>query len=134
MKRVISFFLCLIMCFSVFGSAFQVAAVGPADKLFSVKSGAVKDGKVTYTVALSGGIEGFGGAVILINYDSSVLAPAEDGFRPAYTSSGVQQFKGIYVNGISAADQNVYSVAYTNTTPEAVKSNTDFYNFTADLL
>ena len=134
MKRAISFFLCLIMCFSVFGSAFQVAAVGPADKLFSVKSGAVKDGKVTYTVALSGGIEGFGGAVILINYDSSVLAPAEDGFRPAYTSSGVQQFKGIYVNGISAADQNVYSVAYTNTTPEAVKSNTDFFSITFDVI
>lgn len=134
MKRAISFFLCLIMCFSVFSSAVQVAAVGPADKLFSVKSGAVKDGKITYTVTLSGGVEGFGGAVILINYDSSVLAPAEDGFKPSYTSSGVQQFKGIYVNGISAADKNVYSVAYTNTTPEAVEYNTDFFSITFDVI
>ncbi len=135
MKRAISFFLCIIMCFSVFSStAIQVGAVGPADKLFSVKSGAVKDGKITYTVTLSGGVEGFGGAVILINYDSSILAPAEDGFKPAYTSSGTQVFKGIYVNGVSVSDQNVYSVAYTNTTPESVKSNTDFFSITFDVI
>ncbi len=134
MKRVVSFLLCLIMCFSVFGSAFQASAVGVAEKLFSVKSGAVKNGQVTYTVTLSGGVEGFGGAVILINFDSSVLAPAEEGFKPSYTNSGVQQFKGLYVNGISAADPNSYSVAYTNTTPEKVSSNTDFFSITFDVI
>ena len=135
MKRVISFFLCLIICFSVFGNAvIQVSAVGSAEKLFSVKSGAVKDGKITYTVSLSGGVEGFGGAVVLINFDSSVLAPAEEGFKPSYTNSGVQQFKGIYVNGISAADENIYSVAYTNSTPESVKSNTEFFSLTFDVI
>ncbi len=134
MKRAISFFLCLIMCFSVFSCAFQVGAVGPADKLFLVKSGAVKEGKITYTVTLSGGVEGFGGAVVLINYDSNVLAPAEEGFKPAYTSSGVQQFDGLYVNGVSASDENIYSVAYTNTNPEAVESNTDFFSITFDII
>ena len=41
------------MCFSVFSSTVvQVSAVGPADKLFSVKSGTVKDGKVTVPTVL----------------------------------------------------------------------------------
>lgn len=122
------------MCFSVLGSAVQVAAVGPADKLFSVKSSAVKNGQITYTVALSGGVEGFGGAVILIEFDSNVLAPAEEGFKPSYSSSGVQLFKGLYVNGVTASDSNIYSVAYTNTTPEAVSSNTDFFSITFDII
>lgn len=135
MKRIISFFLCLVMCFSVFGTtALQASALGAADKLFSVKSGAVKDGKITYTLTLNGGVESFGGAVVLIEYNSSVLVPSEDGFKPSYTSSGVQQFKGIYVNGVSAADSNVYSVAYTNTTPEAIDSNTDFFSITFDVV
>ena len=123
------------MCFSVFSSTvLQVGAVGVADKLFTIKSSIVKNGKITYTVSLSGGIEGFGGAVILIDYDSTVLAPAEDGFKPAYTSSGAQQFKGIYVNGVTAADPNVYSVAYTNTIPEEIESNTEFFSITFDVI
>ena len=135
MKRAISFFLCLIMCFSVFSSTvIQVSAVGVADKLFSVKSSAVKDGKITYTVSINGGIDGFGSAVLHIQYDSSVLAPAEEGFKPAYTSAGVKQFKGVYVNGITVDDENTYSVAYMNTTPEKVSANTEFFSITFDVI
>ncbi len=135
MKRVASLILCLIMCFSVFSSTvIEAAAIGSAEKIFTVKSGAIKDGKITYTVSLSGGVEGFGGAVILVEYDSTVLAPAEEGFKPAYTSAGIQQFKGMYVNGISAADENIYSVAYTNTTPESVSANTEFFSITFEVI
>lgn len=135
MKRALSFILCVIMCFSVFSSTvLQAGAIGVADKLFSVKSSGVKNGKITYTVSLSGGIEGFGGAVILIEYDNTVLAPADEGFKPAYKSSGAQQFNGVYVNGITLADPNVYSVAYTNTVPEAVTSNTEFFSLTFDVI
>ena len=123
------------MCFSVFSSTvLQAGAVGMADKLFSVKSSVVKNGKITYTVSLNGGVEGFGGTVILIEYDNTVLAPAEEGFKPAYKSSGVQQFNGVYVNGITATDPNVYSVAYTNTVPESVESNTEFFSITFDVI
>ncbi len=133
MKRAISFFLCLIMCFSLFSStAVQVAALGVADKLFTVKSDAVKDGKITFTVSLSGGIEGFGGSVILIEYDNTVLAPLE--FSPAYKSSGTQQFNGVYANGNFAGYDNVYSVGYTNTTPEKVSSNTEFFKITFEVI
>ncbi len=135
MKRVISLILCIIMCFSVFSvTAVQSVAVGAADKIFSVKSGAVKDGKITYTVSLSGGVEGFGGAVIFIEYDNTVLAPAEEGFRPAYTSAGVQQFKGQYVSGAHIENDNMYSVAYMNTTAESVKANTEFFSITFDVI
>ncbi len=105
-----------------------------ADKLFTVKSSVIKNGKITYTVSLNGGFEGFGGAVVLIGYDSTVLAPATDGFKPAYKSSGAQQFNGVYVSGITAADPNVYSVAYTNTIPESVESNTEFFSITFDVI
>lgn len=133
MKRAISFFLCLIMCFSLFsGTAVQVAALGVADKLFTVKSDSVKDGKITFTVSLSGGVEGFGGSVILIEYDNAVLSPLE--FSPAYKSSGVQQFNGVYVNGSLAGYDNVYSVGYTNTIPENVSSNTEFFKITFEVI
>ena len=133
MKRAISFFLCLIMCFSVFsGTIVNVAAFGAADKLFSVKGSSVKDGKITYTVSLSGGVEGFGGAVILIEYDNNVLSPVE--FSPAYTSSGAQQFNGIYANGLAKGCDNVYSVGYTNTTPEKVSKNTEFFKLTFEVI
>lgn len=133
MKRAISFFLCLIMCFSLFSStAVQVAALGVADKLFTVKSDAVKDGKITFTVSLNGGVEGFGGSVILIEYDNTVLAPLE--FSPAYKNSGVQQFNGVYVNGKFAEYDNVYSVGYTNATPEKVSSNTEFFKITFEVI
>ncbi len=121
------------MCFSVFsGTVVEVAALGAADKMFTVKSSMVTDGKITYTVSLSGGIEGFGGAVILVEYDNAVLSPVE--FLPAYTSSGVQQFKGVYVNGISAEYDNFYSVGYTNTTPEKVSANTEFFKLTFEVI
>lgn len=123
------------MCFSIFSSTvIQAGAVGAADKLFTVKSSVVKNGKITYTVSLNGGIEGFGGTVILIEYDNTVLAPAEEGFKPAYKSSGAQQFSGVYVNGITAADPNVYSVAYTNTVPVSVENNTEFFSITFDVI
>ncbi len=128
------------MCFSVFGSTvIQVAALGAADKLFTVKSDTVKDGKITFTVSLSGGVEGFGGTVILIEYDNTVLAPAEEGFKPASTSSGVQQFSGEYVSGEyvsenTAGNGTFYSVGYTNASPVKVKTNTEFFKITFDII
>ncbi len=126
MKRAISFFLCLIMCFSVVsGTLVQVAALGVAEKLFSVKSDPVKDGKVTYTVSLSGGIEGFGGTVIYIEYDETVLSDIE--VTPATNTSGTQKFAGYYEQGAVVGYDNVYFVSYMNTTPEAISSNTEFF-------
>ncbi|MGN1316570.1 MAG: fibronectin type III domain-containing protein [Acutalibacteraceae bacterium] len=135
MKRALSFILCIIMCFSVFGStAVQVAAARTADKTFSAReSESVKDGKVTYTVSISGGIEGFGGAVVLVKYDSAVLSPVE--FLPAYTDTGVQQFNGEYVHGISAEyGDGYYAVGYTNTVPEKTTSNTEFFKLTFEVI
>ena len=123
------------MCFSVFGStAVQVAAARAADRTFSAReSEAVKDGKVTYTVSISGGIEGFGGAVVLVKYDSAVLRPVE--FSPAYKDTGVQQFNGEYVYGISAEyGDGYYAVGYTNTVPEKTTANTEFFKLTFEVI
>lgn len=121
------------MCFSIFsGTAVQVSALGVAEKLFTVKNDIVKNGKITFTVSLNGGIEGFGGSVILIEYDNTVLSPLE--FSPTYTNSGAQQFSGIYENGIANGYDNVYSVGYTNTTPEKVSKNTEFFKLTFEVI
>mgnify|MGYP003457536905 CR=1 FL=1 len=54
LKRAISFFLCLIMCFSVFSCAVvPVAAIGSAEKIFNVKS---KTGSVNVPETYTGGI------------------------------------------------------------------------------
>ena len=133
MKRVISFFLCLVMCFSLFsGTAVQVSAHGSASMLFTVKKDIVTDEKITFTVSLSGGVESFGGAVVLVEYDNNVLAPVE--FSPAYESLGVQKFNGIYTGGKVAGSDNLYSVAYTNTMNEKVAENKEFFNITFEII
>ncbi len=129
MKRAISFFLCLIMCFSVIsGALVQASALGVAEKLFSVKSDPVKDGKLTYTVSLTGGIEGFGGTVLYIEYDETVLS--EITITPASNSSGTQKFAGYYESGSVVGYDNVSYVSYMNTTPEKISTNTEFFKVT----
>lgn len=121
------------MCFSLFSStAVQVSAHGAADMLFTVKGEPVQDGKITFTVSLCGGIEGFGGAVVLVEYDNTVLSPVN--FAPAYKNTGVQKFNGIYSHGIQVGSDNIYSVGYTNTVPEKVSENTDFFNITFEVI
>lgn len=135
MKRTISLFLCLIMCFSVFSSvAVPVSALGVASQLFSVKSGAVKDGQITFTVTMNGGVEAFGGAVVLIEYDNTVLVPAEEGFEAACSSSGVPNFNGFFEDGTSTEGDNFYSVGYMNMMPEKVNTNKDFFKLTFDII
>ena len=133
MKRAISFILCLIMCFSLFSStAVQVAALGTANRIFSVTKTNVVDGKITFTVSLNSGVEGFSGSVVLIEYDNTVLSPFE--FAPAYKNSTTPQFGGIYVDGAFAGSDNVYSVGYMNQTPEKVSKNTEFFNITFEVI
>ncbi len=121
------------MCFSIFSTtAVQVAAIGAADKLFIVKSNTVKDGKITYTVSLSGGIEGFGGTIILVEYDNTILSPVE--VTPAYTNAGTQKFKGLYDDGPVEGYDNRYYVAFTNMDPESISSNTEFFKITFEII
>ncbi len=135
LKRVLSLMLCVIMCFSVFNCAIvEASAVGVADRIFSVKSEAIKNGQITYTVTLTGGVENFGGAVILIEYDNNVLAPAEEGFKPALRNTGTQVFEGIYEAGVSADNENIYCVGYTNVNPETKTSDTEFFSITFDVI
>lgn len=133
MKRVLSFLLCIVMCFSIFSvTAAEVYALGAADKLFTVRESFVKDKRITYTINLASGLEGFGGAVLLVEFDNSVLKPVECG--PALTSNGTQQMKGLYTYGVSEASDNVYSVAYTNNSPEKTTAVTPFFTMTFEVV
>ncbi len=133
MKRVLSFLLCVVMCFSIFSAAATEAfAVGAADKLFSIRESFVKDKKITYTINLTSGLQDFGGAVLLVEFDSTVLQPVECG--PALKSNGTQQMKGIYSYGVSEASENVYAIAYTNNSPEATSAVTPFFTMTFEVV
>jgi len=114
------------MCISVFSAtATTVYAMGNAQKLFSVKDGYVKDKIITYTINMASGIEGIGGAVVLVEFDSTVLKPVD--CEPATNSSGAQQFKGVYQHGLVKDTDNVYSIAYINSSPVKTTTVTPFF-------
>lgn len=123
------------MCISFFGMtvAEAHAADNLAQKLFTVKDSVVKDGKITFTISLTAGVEGFGGAVLLAEYDNTVLKPSEDS-APACNDAGVQYLKGMFTHGNSVEQENVYSIGYINNSPEAVTKVTPFFKLTFDVI
>ena len=121
------------MCISVFSAtATTVYAMGNAQKLFTVKEGYVKDKIITYTINMASGIEGIGGAVVLVEFDSAVLKPVD--CEPATTSSGAQQFKGVFQHGLVKDTDNVYSIAYINSSPVKTATVTPFFTMRFDSL
>ena len=129
MKKILSLLMCIVMCISMFSAtATEVFAVGNAEQIFSVIESNVKNGEVTYTIKFKSGITGFGGAILLVDYDESVLEPIAEECKPAYKSSGEQRLSGLYTNGIITEDGNAqYVIAYMNESPENFSSATDFF-------
>lgn len=111
----------------------EARAVGSAQKLFTVKDSVVKDGKITFTISLTAGVEGFGGAVLLAEYDGTVLKPSEDS-APACNDAGAQYLKGMYTYGNSIEQENIYSIGYINNSPETVTKVTPFFKLTFDVI
>ncbi len=133
MKRILSLLLCLITCISFFSSSvIPVSAIDEQKNYFTVKESVIKDGKITFTVSIIGGVSSFGGATILVKYDSTVLKPVK--VTPAYSGSGFQIFSGIYEHGISKEYEDRYAVGYMNTIPESVNTNTKFFDITFEAI
>lgn len=135
MKRVLSSILCIIMYISFFGMtvAEAYAVDDSAQKLFTVKDSIVKDGKITFTISLTTNVEGFGGAVLLAEYDNTVLKPSEDS-APACNDAGAQYLKGMYTHGSSIEQENIYSIGYINNSPETFTKVTPFFKLTFDVI
>lgn len=129
MKRALSLFLSFVMLISVFSSTAVIAsAEGSADKLFAIKDGRVKDKTITYTINLASGIEGFGGAVIHVEFDSSVLKPVED------ECEGTENFSGVYMDGFVDGRDDVYAISYINDEAEKTSTATPFFTLKFEII
>ncbi len=121
MKKVLSLFLCFVMCISLFcGALTPVYAVGSADKIFTVKDGAVKNKILTYTINMASGLEGIGGATLLVEFDSSVLMPVN--CELAWNSSNV-----LYTHGLVENEDGLYAISYINSAPQKTSTSTPFF-------
>lgn len=118
MKRVLSLFLCMVMCISFFSAtATQVFALGNTDELFTVEKTEFKNDKITYTVSLAPNQTKLIGAIIKVEFDSTVLElSSESGAVCSVNSYGeyAPVTTGYYESGITYDNENVYSVAFMN--------------------
>ncbi|MGN0527323.1 MAG: fibronectin type III domain-containing protein [Acutalibacteraceae bacterium] len=133
MKKALSLFLSILICLSIFtGTVIPASAVGAADKFFSVTEGYVRDGKITYTVNVNGGVTGFGGAVLVVEFDNTVLEPTA--CTPALANNGTENIKGTYYYGIRPKNPNQYVISYVNTTSVTTSGQTPFFELTFDVI
>ncbi len=118
MKRVISLLLCLVMCVSVFSAtATQVYALGQTDSIFSVEKTAFENDRITYTISLAPNQSKLIGAIIKVEFDSTILeVSSESGEVGSVNSYGdfAANVTGFYEKGITYDNDNIYSVAYMN--------------------
>ena len=118
MKRVLSLFLCLVMCISFFSAtATQVFALGKTDEIFTVEKTEFKNDRITYTISLAPNQTELIGAIIKAEFDSTVLElSSESGAVCSVNSYGeyAPVITGYYESGITYDNDNVYSVAFMN--------------------
>ncbi|MBR0535703.1 MAG: hypothetical protein IIX14_04925 [Clostridia bacterium] len=116
-KKSLSMLLSIIILLSCFGSVVVSAAdMADAKSLFAVTSSPVKNGLVTYTINVTANQSNIAGAVILVEYDSSVLKPllCEPAKTTNATNGTTQNFEGTFLHGVTEDDSNIYSIAYMN--------------------
>lgn len=118
MKRIISLFLCLVMCVSVFSAtATQAFAADKTDAIFTVEKTDYENDKITYTISLNANQSKISGAILKFKFDSTVLNVATDsGAVGSVNSQGefAANVTGYYETGIAYDDPNTYAVAYMN--------------------
>lgn len=103
---------------------------------FAETEGFNADGEITYTVSLKAGV-GVSGSIFGAVYDPEVLEPVEDksGAVGIVDADGNQldNFSGIFMDGIKNGTEDTYIVAHTNTTEVSKKRNTEYIQFTFKL-
>lgn len=130
-KKALSVFLCLVMCFSVFSTtAATVYAAGNVASIFAVKSEAIDGDTLAYKVSVTKDQKNIAGIILNIEFDSNVLEVAECIPAETETAEGnsVKNFEGTFVHGVSEEDPGVYSVAYMNTVSVSTEKALTFFD------
>lgn len=118
MKRVISLFLCLVMCLSLFSAtATTVFAANQAEEIFTVEHTEYKNDRITYTISINANQSNLIGAIIKVDYDNTVLELSSDsgaaGALNEYNEFAAN-VTGYYEDGITTDGEEDYAVAYMN--------------------
>ncbi len=134
LKKAFSLLLCVVACVTCFSmTAVKTQAVYDAKTLFAVTSKTVKDDLIKYTISVSAQQEGIAGAILVVDYDSTVLKPVSCGPAKKVDSQGktVKNFDGTFVYGVTKENKNVYSIAYMNSVVVSTgKTAEPFFNVT----
>ena len=154
MKRVVSFFLSMIMvvgiCTSMPFAKIEASAVEGSD-LFTVKTNGFEDGKLVYTVYINDGVN-INGSIIYAKFDTSLLAIDKTNSGAYMIDDGRggerENIGGMYETGFMAGYEGQYSIAHaygqgvdynvSSTTPymqfvfqslsgDNIETNVDFY-------
>lgn len=118
MKRVISLFLCLVMCVSLFSAtATSVFAANQAEGVFTVEHTEYKNDRITYTISINPNQTNLIGAIVKVDYDNELLELSSDsgaaGSLNEY-SEFAANVTGYYEDGITTDGEEDYAVAYMN--------------------
>ncbi len=118
MRRVISLFLCLVMCISVFSAtATPVFAANQAESIFTVEHTEYKNDRIAYTISINPNQTGLIGAIIKVDYDNEVLELSSDSGAVGYLNDYNEfaaNVTGYYEDGITTDGEEDYAVAYMN--------------------
>ncbi len=130
-KKALSVFLCLIMCFSVFTtSVVTVFAADNVANIFAVKSEAIAGDILSYRVSITKDQKNIAGIILNIEFDNTVLQVAEctPGTTKMPEGNTVENFKGTFVHGVSENNPGVYAVAYTNSVSVTTQKALTFFD------
>lgn len=118
MKRFIAFVLCVVMCVSVISAnTFTAFALSTQTSFFDVKSSGMKNSEISFIINLKPNVTRFTGAILNIEFDASVLElkSATPSFTKEEDGNDAHNIPGVYTNGFVNGSNNVYSVAFMNT-------------------
>lgn len=131
MKRFIAVVLCAIMCISVVSANTLTAfAESTQTSFFHIKSTGMKNSEISFTISLKPNVIKFNGAILNIEFDTSVLElkSATPVYNKDADGNDILNVSGEYINGFVSGTDNVYSVAFMSNTG-ASTGNSEYKDF-----
>ncbi len=119
------------MCISVIGAnTLTVFAAGTKTSFFDVKSTGMKNSEISFIINLKPNVTRFNGAILNIEFDSSVLQlkSASPVYIKDKDGNDVLNIQGEYINDFVSGSNNVYSVAYMSNTGVST-GNSEYKDF-----
>ena len=134
MKRSLSLVLCLAILMSVFSLFGVTASAAGVSDIFDVVTDGCENGEITYKINLKAGAS-FYGTTIYVEYDTDVLEVIEGDKTGAYMVDdgfGDMQpnINGMYIGGTTDDNDNIYALAFVNTSDITTKSKKTFMQIT----